>query len=189
MMLYAACSSYIPSNVSSFLPFLKKQHKKKTAGKSYKKVFWTKTSAWMEPSKTNQTRWEWHHSNFTPSLHLVPFCQLCTPQTRCMHLAYSHPLNEHCAQHCSFHSLLHKRQCISAMFSSNKISHKLLQHTIQTKLMHSTVSTIKTDYTCHAHYSSYIEAIHNVTHSPCTSTCTPHPTPLIPHCLHNYAHN
>ena len=31
----------------------------------------------MEPSKTNQTRWEQHHNNFTPSLHLVPFCQLC----------------------------------------------------------------------------------------------------------------
>ena len=30
----------------------------------------------MEPSKINQTRWEWHHNNFTPSLHLVPFCQL-----------------------------------------------------------------------------------------------------------------
>ena len=30
-------------------------------------------------------------------------------------------------------------------------------------------------------YSNYIAAIHNVTHSPCTSTCTPHPalhTPL-----------
>ena len=24
----------------------------------------------------NQTRWEWHHNTFTPSLHLVPFCQL-----------------------------------------------------------------------------------------------------------------
>ena len=24
----------------------------------------------MEPSKTNQTRWEWHQSTFTPSLHL-----------------------------------------------------------------------------------------------------------------------
>ena len=32
----------------------------------------------MEPSKTNQTRWERHHNIFTPSLHLVPFCQLCT---------------------------------------------------------------------------------------------------------------
>ena len=34
----------------------------------------------MEPSKTNQTRWEWHYYTFPPSLHLVPFCQLCTPQ-------------------------------------------------------------------------------------------------------------
>ena len=30
----------------------------------------------MEPSKTSQTRWEWHHNTFTPSLHLVPFCEL-----------------------------------------------------------------------------------------------------------------
>ena len=28
----------------------------------------------MEASKTNQTRWEWHHNTFTPYLHLVPFC-------------------------------------------------------------------------------------------------------------------
>ena len=27
----------------------------------------------MEPSKTRQTRWEWQHNTFTPSLHLVPF--------------------------------------------------------------------------------------------------------------------
>ena len=35
----------------------------------------------MESSKTNQTRWEWHHNTFPPSLHHVPFCQLCTPQS------------------------------------------------------------------------------------------------------------
>ena len=34
----------------------------------------------MEASKTKQTRWEWHHNTFTPSVNLVPFCQLCTPQ-------------------------------------------------------------------------------------------------------------
>ena len=34
----------------------------------------------MEPSQTNQTRWEWHYNTFPPSLHLVPFCQLCIPQ-------------------------------------------------------------------------------------------------------------
>ena len=28
----------------------------------------------MEASEINQTRWEWHHTTFTPSLHLVPFC-------------------------------------------------------------------------------------------------------------------
>ena len=27
------------------------------------------------PSKTNQSRWEWHHNTFIPSLHHVPFCQ------------------------------------------------------------------------------------------------------------------
>ena len=31
----------------------------------------------MEPSKTNQTRWEWDYNTFTPSLHLVPFYQPC----------------------------------------------------------------------------------------------------------------
>ena len=39
----------------------------------------------MEPSKTNPTRWEWHHNNFTPSLHLVPFCQLCFVFVSCVH--------------------------------------------------------------------------------------------------------
>ena len=29
-----------------------------------------------ESSKTSRTRWECHHNTFTPSLHLVPFCQL-----------------------------------------------------------------------------------------------------------------
>ena len=61
----------------------------------------------MKRSKTNQTRWEWHHSTFTPSLHLVPFCQLCTPQlkiSRCT-LAYSNPLNES-AMHSAFSTLL-----------------------------------------------------------------------------------
>ena len=32
----------------------------------------------MEHSKTSRTRWEQYHNTFTPSLHLVPFCQLCT---------------------------------------------------------------------------------------------------------------
>ena len=39
----------------------------------------------MEPSKTSQTRWERHHNTFTPSLHLVPFCQLCFVFVSCVH--------------------------------------------------------------------------------------------------------
>ena len=39
----------------------------------------------MEPSKTKQTRWQCHHNNFKPSLHLVPFCQLCFVFVSCVH--------------------------------------------------------------------------------------------------------
>ena len=51
---------------------------------------------------------------------------------------------------------------IAAMFSSNKISKHKLQHTVQT---------------ISAMLSIDIAAIHNLTHSPCTSTCT---TPELP---------
>ena len=40
----------------------------------------------MKPSKTNQTWWEWHHNTFTPSLHLVPFCQLYLVFVVCVHM-------------------------------------------------------------------------------------------------------
>ena len=30
---------------------------------SHNKVFWKQAHVGMEPSKTNQTRWEWHHNN------------------------------------------------------------------------------------------------------------------------------
>ena len=71
------------------------------------------------------------------------------------------------------------------MFSSNKISKdNKLQHTTQTQHCSCTAQflhTVKTDHICHAQYSNYIVAIHNITHSPCTSKCTTHPplpTPL-----------
>ena len=39
--------------------------------KSHKKFSeWKQLHVEMEPSKTNQTRWEWHHNTFKPSLHL-----------------------------------------------------------------------------------------------------------------------
>ena len=33
---------------------------------------WKQMHVWMKTSKTNLTRWEWHHNTFTPSLQLVP---------------------------------------------------------------------------------------------------------------------
>ena len=39
----------------------------------------------MGPSKTSRTKWERHHNTFTPSLHLVPFCQLCFVFVSCVH--------------------------------------------------------------------------------------------------------
>ena len=51
--------------------------------KSQKKVSERKQG--MEPSKTSQTRWERHHNTFTPSLHLVLFCQLCFVFVSCVH--------------------------------------------------------------------------------------------------------
>jgi len=76
-------------------------------------------------------------------------------------------------------SYTHKRQPISAMFSSNRISkHKLkLQHTTQTQHCSSTAQflhAVKTDHICHAQYSNYIAAAHNITHSPLTSKRTTH---------------
>ena len=38
---------------------------------------WYEVHIGLEPSKTDQTRWEWHHNTFKPSLHLMPFLQLC----------------------------------------------------------------------------------------------------------------
>ena len=53
---------------------------------------------------------------------------------------FTHSLNEHSTQHCSLHSLPHKRQSTSgsATFSSSNISqHNLNQHTIQSITAHS----------------------------------------------------
>ena len=108
---------------------------------------WKQVHVGMEPSKTSQTRWEWHHNTFIPSLHLVPFCKQCPTKK-----LSTHSLNEHGTQHCSLHSLPHKRQPISATFSSNKIS----QHNVKLSTYHTDpallmVDAYKKNYTCHAH--------------------------------------
>ena len=138
----------------------------------------------MELSKTNQTRWEWHHNIYAPSLHLVPFCLLCTPQNYALCIFICIEWTRY-TQLCSLHSLTHKRQPISAMFSSNKIS----QHNLNSNIPHrpSIAQALHSfcmqsrQTICHAQYSNYNAAIHNITHSPCTSKCTTHPplpTPL-----------
>ena len=49
--------------------------------KSQQVFFWMKSSTFrdgtLKKKQNSQTRWEWHYNTFTPSLHLVPFCQLC----------------------------------------------------------------------------------------------------------------
>jgi len=52
-------------------------HKVTTSHRKFSE--WKQAHLGMELSKTSQTRWEWHHNTFTPSLHLVPFCQLPMP--------------------------------------------------------------------------------------------------------------
>ena len=65
------------------------------------------------------------------------------------------------------------------MFSSNKIS----QHNINSNIpyrpstahaLHSFSIRQARQTICHAQYSNYIAATHNITHSLCTSTCTIH---------------
>ena len=109
----------------------------------------------------------------------MPFCQLCTPQNS---LAYSCALNKQSTQDCSLHSFPHRRQPISAMFSTNKI----LQHNLNSNIPYrfrtayalQFLHTGKTDHICHAHDSNYIAANHNIIHSACTSTCTT--VPILP---------
>ena len=75
-VLYRVCISF--PHLSSLLPFLKTIPKKKaqTSPKKFSKG--KQAHVGMERSKTSRTRWERHPNTFTPSLHLVPFYQLCT---------------------------------------------------------------------------------------------------------------
>ena len=72
--------------------------------------FWTKkpVHVGMEPSKINQTRWKWHYSTFTPSLHLCHFANYAHHKILYMDIVYLDPLNEHGTPHFSLHSLPHR---------------------------------------------------------------------------------
>ena len=89
---------------------------------------------------------------------------------------FTHSLNEHGTQHCSLHSLPHKRQSTSATFISNKISQQLKLPTFHTihhwsQLLHKS--------------RLYLPCLVATTlqppttqHTPCTSTCTTHSNTL-----------
>ena len=96
---------YLPlglsSDLSSLLRFLKNNTEKQQ--KQITESFLNE-NAW----------WEWHHNTSTPSLHLVSFCQLRTPQTS---LAYSHPLKEHGTHANVWESM--RKFCSCAQFTSH----------------------------------------------------------------------
>ena len=96
---------------------------------------------------------------------------------------FTHSLNEHGTQHCSLHSLPHKRQFTSATFISNKISQHNLnpQHTIQSITTHSFCMQDRLYLQC-----SVATTLQPPTtqHTPCTSTCTTHSNTL-PTTFHN----
>ena len=72
---------------------------------------WKQVPVGMEPSKTSQTKWKWHHNTFTPSCHFGNYA----------HHKTLRPLNEYITTHqqgtqyCSLHTLLLIRQPISLM--------------------------------------------------------------------------
>ena len=163
------------THLSSLLLFLK-TNKKQTAGTSHKKVFQMKTRD--ETLKNQLNKMERHHNTFTPSLHLVPFCQLCTAKK-----LFTHSLNEHSTQHCSLYSLLYKRESTSAAFISNKILQYNLnsQHTIRFITAHNFSIQDRLYLPC-----SVATTVQPPTtqHTPCTSMCTTHSNTL-PTTFHN----
>ena len=118
-MLHTLQTMHLPLACLSYLLLLLKSNEKKAAGTSHKKVFQMKTSACRDGTLKNQP----NKMGTTPQhIYTIPtFCAILPT----MHSKKTlHSLNEHGTQHCSLHSLPHRRQSIpdSATFSSNKIS-------------------------------------------------------------------
>ena len=162
--------------LSPSFPTISKNHSKKKKKKQQEQVTkkfteWKQVHVGMEPSKTSQTRWEQHHNTFTPSLRTscAILLTMHTNKTLYMHLAYSHPLNEHGTHHCSLHSFPHKRQSISATFSSNKISLTTPNIPYRPSTAHS--FCIQDRLYPAMLSSNYTAVTHNITHSPCTLKC------------------
>ena len=82
---------HLPLGLLSHLSSLTipKQQRKKATETSHRKFSEGKqVHVGMKASKTNQTRWGWHHNTFTASLHLVPFANYVHRKTLYMYLAY-----------------------------------------------------------------------------------------------------
>ena len=103
------------ASLSSLLLFLK-NNKKTTAGTSHKKVFRMKTSACRDGTLKNQPN---KMGTIPQHIYTIPTSCVILPTMHNKKLS-THSLNEHGTQHCSLHSLPHKRQSISdsATFSS-----------------------------------------------------------------------
>ena len=88
----------------------------------------------------NDTRWKQHHNTFTPSLHLVPFRQVRTPNM------YT---NNHLLLFTN-HLPVYKMSACSAAIQFHSITYTLTYHTDSALLVHSTASAYKTDCIYHA---------------------------------------
>ena len=108
----------------------------------------------------------------------------------CNKKLFTHSLNEHGTQHCSLHSLPHKRQSISATFISNKIfklpTYHMTHHCSQFLHTRQTIpAMLSSNYPQH----NTLHAHQHAQHTPCTSTCTTHSMHINMHnTLHTHQH-
>ena len=163
--IYKNCLFFVTSKVLSFhtlqtiyLPLSLSYQSSKQTKKTQvtKRDLWMKSSTCREGAIKNQpTRWEWHHNTFTPSLHLVSFCRLCTPQNS-LHAEW--PITHQGTQYCSLHSFLDIRQPICAMFSSNKSSQHNMPYRLSTAHSVATTTTTHTTWPCS---TTHPTAFHN----------------------------
>ena len=123
-----------------------------------------KTSACRDGTFKNQP----NKMGTTPQhIHTIPTSCAILPTMHNIKL-FTHSLNEHDTQHCSLHSLPHKRQSISVTFISNRIWHHNLnsQHTIRPITAHSFCIQDRL-YTCHAQYVATTLQSPTTQHTPC----------------------
>ena len=150
------------THLSSFLLFLSRNKSQKS--------FRMKTSTCRDETLKNQL----NKMGMTPQhIHTIPTSCAILPTMHNKKTLYTHSLNEHDTQHCSLHSLPHKRQSTSATFISNKVlQHNLnSQHTIPSITAHSfciqdrlylpcsVATTLQPPTTCTTH------SMHNTLHA------------------------